>query len=104
MSWSWYLQLDIQMFIVSLPILILAKKHMKASIMILTLLLLSSLAFTMYMNYSHNFKQAIHLDDFGPDDTSFTDVYIKPWCRCPSYIIGILFAFFYLRCENDTGK
>ena len=48
------------------------------------------------MNYSHNFKQAIHLDDFGPEDTSFVDVYTKPWCRCAVYLYGIIFACFYL--------
>lgn len=61
MSWSWYLQLDIQLFICTLPILVFSKNYRKIGSIILIIILIASLCFTMYMNYSHNFKQAIHL-------------------------------------------
>jgi len=96
MSWSWYLQIDMQLFIISLIFLVLHRRKKVVCISFFVMASALSLAFTFYMNYTHRFKQAIHLDDFGPEDTSFTDVYIKPWCRCPTYFAGVLFAMFYL--------
>jgi hypothetical protein len=96
MSWSWYLQIDIQIFIFCSFILLIYQKSKKLCVSILTTIIFLSLGWTFYMNYSHNFKQAIHLDDFGPEDTSFVDVYTKPWCRCAVYLYGLIFACFYL--------
>lgn len=57
--------------------------------------ILASLAYTMNINYTHHFKQAIHLEDFGAGDTSFEDVYTKPWCRCTPYIWGLMLGLMY---------
>lgn len=102
MSWSWYLQIDMQLFVYSAIALCLYNRNKEFCIFVLVLTMLTSLAFTMYMNYSHNFKQAIHLEDFGPDDTSFTDVYTKPWCRCSTYLYGVVFAAFLNEAQNSV--
>lgn len=99
MSWSWYLHIDMQLFIFSAIVLCLYHKHKLYCVLLLWLTMVASLAFTMYMNITHDFKQAIHLDDFGPKDTSFTDVYTKPWCRCAPYLYGILFAMFVQQAQ-----
>lgn len=104
MNWSWYLQIDMQLFIFSAIILTLYKKRRLICVLAFIISIIASLSFTFYMNHTHNFKQAIHLDDFGPDDTSFTDVYTKPWCRCTTYIYGILFSIFYMEVLHKINS
>ena len=61
MNWGWYLQNDVQMFIVSGLLLLIYKKSKFMGSYLIVLCTLGSYAYTMSYNFSHNFKQAIHL-------------------------------------------
>ena len=96
MNWGWYLQNDMQMFVVSAFFILIYKKNKFFASFSIILTILTSYAYTMSYNYTHHYKVPIHLEDFGPDDTSFTNLYIKPYSRCPPYLIGLLLGIGYI--------
>ena len=95
MNWGWYLQVDTQLFAFSALILICYQRNKMATFMMTILLIACSFWYTLSFNYTHHFVQPIHLEDISPNDTSFYDLYIKPWSRCPPYLIGVLLGIGY---------
>ena len=104
MNWGWYLQNDMQMFVVSGLVLLFYRKSKFATCFLIVLMIGASFAFTMAFNYTHYYKQPIHLEDFGPTDTSFPNLYIKPYSRCPPYLIGVLLGIAYVELLNCQKK
>ena len=96
MNWGWYLQNDMQMFAFSALLILFYKRDKFFGSFSIILTIVISFAFTMTYNYTHNYKVPIHFEDFGPEDTSFQNIYIKPYSRCPPYLIGLLLGIGYM--------
>ena len=96
MIWGWYLQNDMQLFIASAIFILLYKRNKFFSCYSIIITIVVSYAYTLSYNYTHHYKQPIHLEDMDPEDTSFTDLYVKPYSRCPPYFIGVLLGMGYM--------
>ena len=95
MGWGWYLQNDMQLFIYSIfMMLIYQSKPILAKILI-CLSMIGSLLFTFFWCYNQKMHVLTHLNDFSNWGDFFTDLYIKPWARCPPYLFGLLLGIFY---------
>lgn len=95
MGWGWYLQNDMQLFGLSMGLLFMYSFKPLASKICIVVITLGSLIFT----YSYTFRNGTyvlsHLSDFGRWGTYMVDVYLKPWARCPPYIVGLYFGMIY---------
>ncbi len=96
MGWGWYLQNDMQLFIISLFFLfIYALKPLLSKILIL-LAIIASCIFTFVWTFIHEVGIITHLNDFGKWGDFSTNVYIKPWARASPYLFGVLIGMFYV--------
>ncbi len=102
MGWGWYIQNDMQMFIVSmLGFFIYDAKHRKSRIlakMFYVVLLFGSLIAAFIYITSIEAKIITSLDDLiAPSQAKYQqNYYIKPWFRWPVYIFGLLLGIFYM--------
>lgn len=96
MGWGWYLQNDMQIFILSIVLLFvysLQKTACKISLLVLSLL---SLILNFYEAQTNEYITVTHQKDFAKWGHYFPDIYIKPWTRCPPYLIGLFFGIHYM--------
>ena len=96
MGWGWYLQNDMQIFILSIPILFLYSRHRKISFAIIGLLTALSLTFNLVQAEVNEYVTVAHRADFAKWSSYFPNVYIKPWVRCPPYLYGLFLGLLYM--------
>lgn len=96
MGWGWYLQNDMQIFIVSMIFLFLYSQHKFASKISLLVLSAMSLILNFIEVQVNGYIQVTHPKDFAKWGEYFPDIYIKPWTRCPPYLIGLFFGMQYM--------
>ncbi|XP_036140702.1 nose resistant to fluoxetine protein 6 isoform X3 [Monomorium pharaonis] len=96
MSWSWYLADEMQFYIITVAILILSTMYFYAAVMILGALLISSSILSGYISYIYTYvptyDELYRLRDI---------LYIPPWTRINSYIIGIIAGYILLKLNNN---
>jgi hypothetical protein len=95
MNWGWYLQNDLQLFIVSIFLLYLYKIKPIALKVLIWPLIIGSIIFTFMWTFNHNIVVTTHMNDIDRSGKFFTDVYIKPWARCPPYFLGLFFGILH---------
>jgi hypothetical protein len=96
MGWGWYLQNDMQIFIVSMIFLFAYSKQKlgcKVSLLVFSFL---SLLLNFIEVQSNEYIQVTHPKDFAKWGEYFPNIYIKPWTRCPPYLIGLFFGIQYM--------
>ncbi len=95
MAWGWYLQNDVQLFIMSIALLYIYQ--LKPIIMkaLIWTLMIASLVFAFIWTFNHNVIVSTHLSDFDRWGTFFADVYSKPWARCSPYFLGLFFGILH---------
>jgi hypothetical protein len=97
MGWGWYLQNDMQIFVFSVFILFLYGVSRFWSFMFTFISVCISFAYTMQQTFDHQYLYTTHLTDFLSGYGNYmSDLYIKPWSRCPPYLFGLLFGIFYV--------
>ncbi|XP_036144092.1 nose resistant to fluoxetine protein 6 [Monomorium pharaonis] len=96
MSWSWYLANEMQFFVIAVATLILSTVYFYAAVMILGALLLSSIVISGSISYIYTYVPT-------PDEMyRLRDVlYIPPWTRINSYIIGIIAGYILIKLKNN---
>ncbi|XP_048777960.2 nose resistant to fluoxetine protein 6-like [Ostrea edulis] len=103
LGWSWYLNNDMQFYIVS-PLLIVPFYFNKIVGAIISAIFL--LAFTIIpgvISYMNNLS--LHSIGGGPKDADrvsyFDDYYIVPWCRMGPYICGVItgYLLYITKCK-----
>lgn len=92
MAWGWYLQNDMQIFIFSMIFIFIYTKNKRAGYISLILMGLFGLVFNYVEVVTRQIHQVTHLVDFVKWAEYFTNIYIKPWIRCPPYIMGLIFG------------
>lgn len=88
-SWGWYIQNDVQIFIFSLFLLAIFKKNRFLGFSFIWLSILLSVGFNFYEAEINQYKVNTHMSDFSNWGQYFIDIYIKPWTRCPPYLFGL---------------
>lgn len=104
MGWGWYLQNDMQLFLFSMFVLLVYHKSRFWSFITLFLSIAGSFAFTMQQCYDRDFKYTTHLDDFATYGDYMSDIYIKPWSRCPPYMFGLFLGILYIEFLGAEAK
>ncbi|XP_044761570.1 nose resistant to fluoxetine protein 6-like [Coccinella septempunctata] len=92
LSWSWYLSLDTQAFVITSSLIIVSTFAFKTATMILFFLMLCSILVTSYKSYSIGYiptmdEQLMHLDD----------IYDLPWNRIGPYLIGAITGYLLVK-------
>ncbi|XP_028401905.1 nose resistant to fluoxetine protein 6-like [Dendronephthya gigantea] len=97
---TWYLAADMQFFVISPIFLFIAKRYqIRLLICMVGVVILASIITTASLIADKN------LQPFGMPATSnlrvvlgsskyFEDVYVKPYCRIPPYVIGMVMGYF----------
>jgi hypothetical protein len=96
MGWGWYLQNDMQIFIFSMIFLFLYSQNKLACKLSLILLSIGSLILNFAEVQKSGYIQVTHPKDFAKWGEYFPNIYIKPWTRCPPYLIGLFFGVQYM--------
>ncbi len=96
MGWGWYLQNDMQLFIISLGFLFLysIKPWISKSTIIASII--GSCIFTYIWAFDHKTTVITHLSDFADWGDFVTNVYMKPWSRAPPYLYGLFVGLWFV--------
>ena len=100
MPWGWYLQNDMQLFIFSIILLYVYRLKPIVMKVIVWPLMIGSMIFTFMWTLRHNTILITHLSDVDSSGTFNEDVYIKPWARCPPYLLGLFFGILHFEYES----
>jgi hypothetical protein len=96
MGWGWYLQNDMQIFLFSVFILLIYAKSRFWSFMTTFITIGISFAYTMQQSYDNGYLYTTHLTDFSTFADYMSNLYIKPWSRCPPYLFGLILGIVYI--------
>ena len=104
MAWGWYLQNDMQIFVFSLFFIFLYMKNRLAGYASLIAMICVGLFFNFYGVDERDILHVTHLRDFIKWNEYFINVYIKPWIRCPPYILGLVFGLLHMEYLDAKKK
>jgi|JI9StandDraft_2_1071091.scaffolds.fasta_scaffold221741_3 cytochrome c biogenesis protein CcdA len=96
MPWGWYLQNDMQIFIFSMIFIVIYSKHRIAGYICIGGMICLGLGLNIYEVIHREIKQVTHLIDFVKWQEYFTNIYIKPWIRCPPYLLGLFLGLLHM--------
>ena len=100
-GWVWYLAIDMQLFLITIPILWVYHKWRTTAHFIILGLQIVCAVYTLVLSYSYDMPAstiAILLDQkrFEESQGKYqTLIYLKPWGRMGAYFIGVTFAIFF---------
>lgn len=99
MAWSWYLQADFQLYLFGLLIMFIYKRNAKIAYGIMLICFLFPMAYTFYLAQSRNLLVKVFVPDYRTPSSGDYHymINIKPWTRCSSYIIGMVFGIQYVK-------
>ncbi|XP_044739061.1 nose resistant to fluoxetine protein 6-like [Chrysoperla carnea] len=95
LSWSWYLAVDMQFFLISLILCFASLFLFKTSILIMILLIIGSCLCTTYISFEAKFIPTYDetVNNLGP-------LYARPWIRIGPYLIGVLTGYFIVKIDR----
>ncbi|CDW76528.1 UNKNOWN [Stylonychia lemnae] len=93
MYWSWFIQGDVQMFVLIPVYLAIYRKSKKVSIIFMSLLMMMSVGICMQQTYEYNLKAgSFALENFH----LFSTLFNKPYVKFPFHCSGVMFGIFYI--------
>lgn len=104
LPWGWYLQNDMQIFVFSILFIMLYSKHRMAGYASILLMMCVGLSLNIYEVVHREIKQVTHLIDFVKWQEYFVNIYIKPWIRCPPYLLGLFFGLLHMEYLEHRKK
>jgi hypothetical protein len=96
LGWGWYLQNDMQVFIICMLFLFVFSLNKKIANAVIWTTIVCSLIYNFVEVEINEYVQITHLIDFKKWGVYFPDIYIKPWTRCPPYLLGLFFGIQYM--------
>jgi hypothetical protein len=96
MAWGWYLQNDMQIFVFSLIFIFAYSKNRLIGYSMLIAMMIVGLGLNIYLVQDKEIHHVTHLIDFRKWNDYFTNIYIKPWIRCPPYIFGLIVGLLHM--------
>lgn len=96
MGWGWYLQNDMQIFVFSLVFIFVYTKNRIAGYIMMIAMICVGISLNIYEVVRRDIKQVTHLIDFIKWGEYFTYIYIKPWIRCPPYLLGLVLGLLHM--------
>lgn len=106
--WGWYIQIDMQLFILSILLLYIYCEHSrKIFYFLLMALSIAGISYVFARCLTQGYHVIGNLDgDGGPNDAnSYLDVYNKPWSRVAPYFLGLAVGVYYFNYnERKVSK
>lgn len=105
MPWAWYLQIDMQLFILSIGLLWLyLKVNRRVCYLLMMAIVISGMSFCFSVCYKNNYHVIGGFDVDGmlnPNEAnSYLDIYNKPWSRTGPYLIGLMTGLYYAESKR----
>ena len=95
MSWGWYLQVDMQLFLYSLFLLMIFQKNKLCGYISIYASTIAVFAYSMQQTYDNSIHNITHFSDF-PNYTYYQEnIYEKPYGRGPTYFYGLFLGIMY---------
>ena len=104
MGWGWYLQNDMQIFILSIPILFLYNLKRNYAFIAIFLIMIGSLTYNLVEVQINEYITVAHRPDFIKWAEYFPDIYIKPWVRCPPYLYGLILGLLFMEFKKEEAE
>lgn len=101
MGWSWYLQADIQLFIVCIFLLYLFKKSKPLYYLLIGLMIAGSSLYLFILCQENGFQIYWNEQNFPQMMKYVLGAYLKPWSRCSGYLIGLIFGQKYSEYKGN---
>ncbi|XP_014670481.1 PREDICTED: nose resistant to fluoxetine protein 6-like [Priapulus caudatus] len=94
LSWSWYLAVDVQCYIVSPLFILLLHTRKRLGIALVLAAIAGSIVLTGLLSAHYG----LPVTAFGRPSKNTTDaavdyIYEKPWTRCPPFLLGMLLGY-----------
>lgn len=102
--WAWYLDNDMQIFIYCLLLMAIYAHNAFYGKLSMYLSLLGATIYIIYISVYADigvlamFQSTKHGFEFGEN------FYMKPWTRCPPFILGLIFGIHYREYYNEKKK
>ncbi len=99
LGWVWYVTVDMQMFIITPPIIYLLAKWPRAGLCTILALLVGSYTSTTIVAGIYNIYAAVAR--LSRDHSKY--YYDMPYARIPPYLLGVLFAYWYVQAKKEKS-
>lgn len=97
MPWAWYLSNDVQLFVLCIGLLFIYTRWPKIAMGISLALIVGSITFNFVVSQKEGYFVIAHVYDLFKWNDYFMKMYIKPWSRCPPYILGLFLGIEYYK-------
>ncbi|XP_022104486.1 nose resistant to fluoxetine protein 6-like isoform X2 [Acanthaster planci] len=108
-GWSWYLANDMQFFVISPVIIYLLYRYSKLGIGLIVALCLGSFGITAYLATYYGVSLGVSppynnntVVVYG--NAAADVIYMKPYCRIPPYLVGMVFGYIFYRLNGQPFK
>ncbi len=100
MNWTWYLNVDMQFFILTIPLIWMYLRSKKYCFLSMVGLSLISFAAQAYLCV----KYSLHKSYVKSLDADMLSIYfMKPYCRINTYLVGMVLYFAYEDSKKEEG-
>lgn len=98
LPWAWYLSNDIQLFAMCLILIALYTRFPRTTVILMVAMIISSVLSNYIISYRKGYITVSHIEDiFFRFNPYFFNLYIKPWSRCPPYLLGLIMGIEYFK-------
>ncbi|XP_067204228.1 nose resistant to fluoxetine protein 6-like [Linepithema humile] len=95
MSWTWYLAIDMQFYIIGVVLLILSTIYFYTAVVILGILLIGTIVLSGYISYSYEY-----VPTFDEMWRLVNVLYLPSWIRISSYLVGIIMGYILVKLKK----
>jgi len=98
-DWTWYLANDMQFFIVGVPIVYLLKKYKVIGFITIGVIMVLTYLYSIHNILEHD----VYMSLFKQNEDYYLYYYNMPYARIAPYLIGFIFAYFYIETKNEQS-
>jgi len=107
MPWTWHVAVDMQLFLLTIPILILYKKRPLAGFLVSAVLAVLSIILNGIIVGSYGLPPSLmastDLSRYDAANEYYSKIFVKPYMRWNSYLIGIFVGYVLRRTERHPN-
>ncbi|XP_060080501.1 nose resistant to fluoxetine protein 6-like [Ylistrum balloti] len=93
LSWSWYMTIDMQFFVLSPLLLVSLYFSKKIGGLIAAIFLIGVTGASGYITYQNQLPSTQYSTGLSSTDDYFQMYYVKPYCRMGPYVVGVIIGY-----------
>jgi hypothetical protein len=107
LGWTWYINVDMQLFVVSLILLVIYVQNWRYSRLLSkilgTIVIFGTMVYVFVQCQIHEYQMLGSLGgDAQTQDDYSTKIYVKPWSRAAPYMLGLYVGIFFLSYQTAS--